>query len=33
MIDGFWKDTIRDASKKEYQDIVIFKKLSIWTSF
>lgn len=33
MIDGFWKDTIKDASKKEYQDIVIFKKLSIWTSF
>jgi len=25
-IDGFWKDEIKDKSKKEYQDIVIFKK-------
>ncbi|WP_299551800.1 class I SAM-dependent methyltransferase [Seonamhaeicola sp.] len=26
VIDGFWKDDVRDASKKEYQDIVVFKK-------
>jgi SAM-dependent methyltransferase len=25
-IDGFWKDKIRDTAKKEYQDIVIFKR-------
>ena len=28
IIDGFWKDEVRDFSKKEYQDIVIFKKLN-----
>jgi len=27
IIDGFWKDEIKDVSKKEYQDIIIFKKL------
>lgn len=26
IIDGFWKDNIRDSKKKEYQDIVVFKK-------
>ncbi len=26
FIDGFWKDKVRDYSKKEYQDIVIFKR-------
>ncbi|MBQ0768594.1 MAG: methyltransferase domain-containing protein [Bizionia sp.] len=26
IIDGFWKDKIRDSEKKEYQDIVVFKK-------
>ncbi|WP_235835884.1 class I SAM-dependent methyltransferase [Cognatitamlana onchidii] len=25
IIDGFWKDKIRDTSKKEYQDIVVFR--------
>lgn len=28
IIDGFWKDNIRDSKKKEYQDIVVFKKNS-----
>ncbi len=28
IIDGFWKDEIRNNFKKEYQDIVIFKKLN-----
>jgi len=27
IVDGFWKDKIRDFNKKEYQDIVVFKKL------
>ena len=26
IIDGFWKDEVRDTAKKEYQDIVVFKK-------
>lgn len=26
IIEGFWKDETRDFSKKEYQDIVVFKK-------
>ncbi|AUP78851.1 class I SAM-dependent methyltransferase [Flavivirga eckloniae] len=26
-IDGFWKDEVRDESKKEYQDIVVFKRI------
>lgn len=26
IIDGFWKDEIRDSSKLEYQDIVVFRK-------
>ncbi|GAA3602142.1 methyltransferase domain-containing protein [Flavivirga amylovorans] len=26
-IDGFWKDEVRDKSKKEYQDIVVFKRI------
>ncbi|MEN3323433.1 class I SAM-dependent methyltransferase [Mariniflexile soesokkakense] len=26
-IDGFWKDEVQDLSKKEYQDIVIFKSI------
>lgn len=26
IIDGFWNDKLRDFSKKEYQDIVVFKK-------
>lgn len=26
ILDGFWKDEVRDKSKREYQDIVIFKK-------
>lgn len=25
-IDGYWKDEVRDKNKKEYQDIVIFKR-------
>ena len=28
IVDGYWKDKVRDKSKKEYQDIVIFKKLN-----
>lgn len=28
IIDGFWKDNLRDSKKKEYQDIVVFKKNS-----
>lgn len=27
IIDGFWKDDIRDSSKTEYQDIVVFEKI------
>lgn len=27
IIDGYWKDKIRDINKKEYQDIVIFRKV------
>lgn len=27
IVDGFWKDEIRDKTKKEYQDIVVFKPL------
>jgi cyclopropane fatty-acyl-phospholipid synthase-like methyltransferase len=27
IVDGFWKDEIRDINKKEYQDIVVFNKL------
>ncbi|MEZ4855587.1 MAG: class I SAM-dependent methyltransferase [Gelidibacter sp.] len=27
IVDGFWKDTVRDQTKKTYQDVVIFKKL------
>lgn len=26
IIDGFWKDEIKDPNKREYQDCVIFKK-------
>lgn len=26
IVDGFWKNNIRDGLKKEYQDIVVFKK-------
>lgn len=26
LIDGYWKDKIKDETKKEYQDIVVFKK-------
>ena len=26
IIDGFWKDDVRDAAKVEYQDIVVFRK-------
>lgn len=26
IIDGYWKDEIRDKMKREYQDIVVFKK-------
>ncbi|MDC8001605.1 methyltransferase domain-containing protein [Aequorivita todarodis] len=26
IIDGFWKDKIRDTAKAEYQDMVVFKK-------
>lgn len=26
IIDGYWKDNVIDKSKKEYQDIVVFKK-------
>ena len=26
IVDGFWKDEVRDIKKEEYQDIVIFKK-------
>lgn len=26
IIDGFWKDKVRDTSKIEYQDIVVFSK-------
>jgi SAM-dependent methyltransferase len=28
IVDGFWKDDVRDKTKKEYQDIVVFKKSS-----
>ena len=28
IVDGFWKDDVRDESKREYQDIVVFKKRS-----
>lgn len=28
IVDGFWKDDVRDNSKIEYQDIVVFKKRS-----
>jgi hypothetical protein len=27
-VDGFWKDDVKDKLKKEYQDIVVFKKRS-----
>ena len=27
IIDGFWKDKIRDQNKIEYQDILVFKKV------
>ncbi|MEC3905764.1 class I SAM-dependent methyltransferase [Tamlana sp. 2201CG12-4] len=27
IVDGYWKDYIRDKSKKEYQDIVVFEKV------
>lgn len=26
IIDGFWKDKVRDATKAEYQDIAVFRK-------
>lgn len=26
IIDGFWKDKVRDNKKEEYQDMVVFKK-------
>lgn len=26
IIDGFWKDEVRDKTKAEYQDIVVFRK-------
>jgi hypothetical protein len=26
IIDGFWKDKVRDNAKAEYQDMVVFKK-------
>ena len=26
LIDGFWKDEVRTPSKREYQDIVVFKR-------
>lgn len=29
IIDGFWKDDVYDKTKKEYQDIVIFKSMLI----
>ena len=28
IVDGFLKDDVRDKLKKEYQDIVVFKKRS-----
>lgn len=28
IVDGFWKDDVRDKSKKEYHDIVVFRKSS-----
>ncbi len=27
VVDGFWKDEVRDTTKLEYQDMVVFKKL------
>ncbi|CAM3385205.1 class I SAM-dependent methyltransferase [Aequorivita lipolytica] len=27
IIDGFWKDEVRDTTKAEYQDMVVFKKV------
>jgi len=26
LIDGFWKNEVRDQSKREYQDVVVFKR-------
>lgn len=26
IVDGFWKDSLPDGTKKEYQDMVVFKK-------
>ena len=28
IVDGYWRDEIRDTSKREYQDIVVYKKLN-----